>query len=694
MAYKRYIKRGKKLYGPYIYHSKKQNGSVTSEYRGKVPSNRNLILLIVGLSLLFLLIFISTFGIISSSSTFAKKMIGLTVEEELFNIKIIDFESPAKLGEFFDFTYFIKSMVEINNSVEVQFWIEKEEEIITSGLDTLYLGSFEEKTETTKIFLPSNVDFGTYTFVVQVDHEIYSARSERTIEIKVSKGIVAITPIDIKGFKVYGIIALIILGIIILSLIFYLERKKIKAEILKQESWIKKHKISVVAFTLFILLGILTYSLNLFNTLFSFAKTPSFAYVLKIALVVFVLLIAIFIARKMNLFEKFKGWRIKRMHLSRLKEKEKKILEQKKETNREKSFEEKVFEDKVEKPKKEIRETFSFKPTILLKFKNFVLNSIKSLEIFESKKRKEIARERKEEEASRTTERTMEEIYEEVFYLLKKIFGKKSYAEMIQDFQKILVGKWKFTKKDLKILKSLEENKRREFKLAKPRVHRNIDNLRNEAEVLIKKLTSYSQNLDKKEISRTSIGIHDYWRKKQISYLRGLHNIKGMFFKEKRKIINFIKELENKELMRIKGEEDKKVKNISEQKKEKDKRKIFKKKALEDFLPFGSEIDTEISLNEEPKKRTQSMKKIKAESTRDIIENTAEEEKIRKTSRTKRGGLTTTECKAWCMRCKAKVDVKNPVEGEYDLGTRGKRRNVHGICPKCNTKVSAILKSK
>lgn len=35
MPYKKYIKRGGKIYGPYIYHSKKVNGKVITEYRGK-----------------------------------------------------------------------------------------------------------------------------------------------------------------------------------------------------------------------------------------------------------------------------------------------------------------------------------------------------------------------------------------------------------------------------------------------------------------------------------------------------------------------------------------------------------------------------------------------------------------------------------------------------------------------------------
>ena len=34
MVYKRYIKRGGKVYGPYVYHSRKVNGKVISEYHG------------------------------------------------------------------------------------------------------------------------------------------------------------------------------------------------------------------------------------------------------------------------------------------------------------------------------------------------------------------------------------------------------------------------------------------------------------------------------------------------------------------------------------------------------------------------------------------------------------------------------------------------------------------------------------
>ena len=671
---------------------------------------------------------------------------------KLFDVKIIDFKSPVKLGEFFDFTYFILGLAEINNDVEVQFWIEKGGEIISSGLDTIYLGSFEEKTQTTKIFLPNNIESGIYTFVVQVDHEKYSARSERTIEISVGEGGIArIT--EIKGLRIYAVILLIILAIIILSLIVYLERKKIKAEIIKQEGWIKKHKVSTLAFTLFIVLGTLFYFLNLFDSLVLLVKIPFFYYTLRTIFALFILLIIIILIRKMNLFGRFKRWnagrriiKLKSKHkqiklikakskslikitrrekrqfknaffnfvdasirlikkifeisfrlgkkafenlkiFSRIikkklklifkesrdlektvvKLKKQKIIEPAEKTRRKlmiwSKIKSKLYSGKISRfwkaeklPKhlisketqKEIKQTFSFKSTTPGKFKKFgsksleliqkfigktlkdINNSIKSLKIFASKKRKEIALEGRE--VAGKTGRTIEEIYEEIFHLLRKIFGNKSYADIVQDFKKKLVRKRKFTRKHVKILKSLEENTRREFKQTKLYIHRNLDNLRNEAEVLIKKLVNYLRNLDEKEIEKIRktvfipkarstrlinkvkrnlknfpIVIHHYLRKMQISYLRGLHNIKKMFFKERREVINLIKELENRELRRMQDEEDKKVKKLLEQKKEANKKKIFKKKV-----------------------ETQSTKKIEDESTKDIIENIADKEKEEK----------------------------------------------------------------
>jgi len=138
---------------------------------------------------------------------------------KLFDVEIIDFESPIELGTFFDFTYSLKGMAEINNDVEIQFWIEKEKEVVTSGQDTIYMSSFEQKTKTTKLFLPSDITSGKYVFYVQVSYGTYTAKSHRTIEIKVEEEIARITvPPTFWGFEIY----MIIISILIASSVFIL----------------------------------------------------------------------------------------------------------------------------------------------------------------------------------------------------------------------------------------------------------------------------------------------------------------------------------------------------------------------------------------------------------------------------------------------------------------------------------------
>lgn len=74
MAYKKYIKRGGKVYGPYIYHSKRVDGKVISEYRGSDKLDyKKIFLAIFGMVFLVALIFILVF--------YEKEMTGRVVSE-------------------------------------------------------------------------------------------------------------------------------------------------------------------------------------------------------------------------------------------------------------------------------------------------------------------------------------------------------------------------------------------------------------------------------------------------------------------------------------------------------------------------------------------------------------------------------------------------------------------------------------
>ncbi len=43
---------------------------------------------------------------------------------KLFDIKIIDIESPVTPGQDFEITYFLKGMADVSDDVDIYFWIE------------------------------------------------------------------------------------------------------------------------------------------------------------------------------------------------------------------------------------------------------------------------------------------------------------------------------------------------------------------------------------------------------------------------------------------------------------------------------------------------------------------------------------------------------------------------------------------
>jgi uncharacterized protein (UPF0332 family) len=89
---------------------------------------------------------------------------------------------------------------------------------------------------------------------------------------------------------------------------------------------------------------------------------------------------------------------------------------------------------------------------------------------------------------------TIEKIYSDVINLLSSIFGKKSQALLVEDFEKDFVKKGKMTQQHLRILKNII-SARAEFKRGKLNAHK-VDDARKEASVLINDLIEFSQRCD------------------------------------------------------------------------------------------------------------------------------------------------------------------------------------------------------
>lgn len=94
----------------------------------------------------------------------------------------------------------------------------------------------------------------------------------------------------------------------------------------------------------------------------------------------------------------------------------------------------------------------------------------------------------------RTHEKTIIQIYDDVFHLLSTIIGKKPQAKIIEEFEKDYVKKGKFTQQHIRILKDVVTAKT-EFKKGKMNSHK-IDEARKNAGILINDLIEYQQRCD------------------------------------------------------------------------------------------------------------------------------------------------------------------------------------------------------
>ncbi len=103
-------------------------------------------------------------------------------------------------------------------------------------------------------------------------------------------------------------------------------------------------------------------------------------------------------------------------------------------------------------------------------------------------------KELREQIEKKAGERTVQEIYDEVFNMLKEIFGKKSEVGMIQAFEQQFIKKGNLPSNYLKILRDIVKAKK---SLRKGKLSRNeIEKVRKNASLLIGNLIEYNQRAD------------------------------------------------------------------------------------------------------------------------------------------------------------------------------------------------------
>ncbi len=100
----------------------------------------------------------------------------------------------------------------------------------------------------------------------------------------------------------------------------------------------------------------------------------------------------------------------------------------------------------------------------------------------------------REQIEKRAQEKTIEQIYKDVFTLLKSMFGNKSQDAIITEFENQLVKKAKFAPQHLRILKDIV-HARAEFKKGKSDSHK-VDQARKNASILINDIIEYNQRCE------------------------------------------------------------------------------------------------------------------------------------------------------------------------------------------------------
>jgi len=111
-------------------------------------------------------------------------------------------------------------------------------------------------------------------------------------------------------------------------------------------------------------------------------------------------------------------------------------------------------------------------------------------------------KELREQIEKRSSEKTIEQIYADIFGILKTMLFSKAQSAMVEEFDKTLVKKGKMSPQDLRILKAIVVA-RADFKKGKLNVHK-VDDARKNASILINDLIEYNQRCDLNKAEKKS----------------------------------------------------------------------------------------------------------------------------------------------------------------------------------------------
>ena len=103
----------------------------------------------------------------------------------------------------------------------------------------------------------------------------------------------------------------------------------------------------------------------------------------------------------------------------------------------------------------------------------------------------------------RSQEKTIEEIYKDVFNLLERVLGKRTQNKMVEEFEKKLIKTGKLSEQSLRILNDVIDA-RLKFKKGNMNSHK-VNEARKNAMILISDLIEYSQREDLASVEKSRI---------------------------------------------------------------------------------------------------------------------------------------------------------------------------------------------